>query len=80
LELERQRADAEDRRAEAAEHQRRVEAQTPTGRPSTTIYSALAIGNPLAGTDAQTCSLGNGSTIQVSGVLQSDSCQKHPSG
>jgi hypothetical protein len=76
LELERQRADAEDRRAEAAEHSRSVEAQTPKGRPSTTIFAALPVGNPLAGTNAQTCSLDNGVTIQVSGVLRSDRCHK----
>jgi hypothetical protein len=75
LELERQRADAEDRRAEAEERRWRVEGQMPKGRPSTTIYSDLAVGNPLAGTKAQTCSLENGATIQVSGGLRSDSCK-----
>jgi hypothetical protein len=75
LELERQQADADERRAEAAEHRRRVEDQTPRGRANTTIYASLVVGNALAGTDAQTCALGNGSTIQVSGGLRSASCQ-----
>jgi hypothetical protein len=75
-EIARLKAEAEAKRAEAEEHRRRVEDQTPLGRPSTTSYSDLAVGNPLAGTGAQTCSLGNGSTIQVSGSLQSDSCRK----
>jgi hypothetical protein len=76
LELERQRADADDRRAEAAEHNRSVEAQTSKGGPSTTIFAGLPAGNPLAGTNAQTCSLDNGITIQVSGILRSDKCHK----
>jgi hypothetical protein len=76
LEIERQRAEGEARRAEAEEHRRSVEAQTPKGQPSITTYSGLAIGNPLAGTDAPRCTLGNGGTIQVSGILRNDSCQK----
>jgi hypothetical protein len=76
LEIERQRAEAEARRAEAEEHRRSVEAQTPKGQPSIATYSGLAIGNPLAGTDAPRCILGNGGTIQVSGILRNDSCQK----
>lgn len=76
LELERQRAEAEERRAEAEDHRRRVEAQTPHGRPSTTSYTDLPVGNPLAGTDAPRCTFDNGSTIQVSGGLRGDGCQK----
>jgi hypothetical protein len=76
LELERQQAEAEARRAEAEERHWRVEAQTPHGRPSTVSYANLAVGNALAGTDAQTCSLGNGSTIQVSGGFTGNGCKQ----
>ena len=76
LEIERQQTEAEARRAEAEEHRRRVEAQTPRGRPGITSYSGLPVGNPLAGTTAQSCILSNGSTIQVSGGLSGNGCQK----
>lgn len=75
LELERQLARAEDRRFEAMEHHRSIGGQTLKGPSGPTTFSGLAVGNPLAGTDAQTCALGNGSTIQVSGELRGAACQ-----
>lgn len=76
LEFDRQQADAQARRVEAEDHRRRVDAQTPKGRSSTTTYSGLPVGDPLAGTSAQSCVLSNGVTIQASGGMRNDRCQR----
>ena|SRR5579864_6770040 len=73
--LGRQPANVETGRPEALGYRQSDDNQTPAGQSATTTYAGLAVGNALAGTDAQTCALPNGSTIQVSGGLRSSACQ-----
>lgn len=76
---ERTRIQAEARAAEAEDYRKQVQRQMPTGHGNGVYsYNDLQQGDPLAGSNAASCTQGNGVVIRTSGGFhpaQSDDCK-----